>query len=90
VGVWGDTRSNVFGDAGLIGTADDARAIFLENNSPSGVPTAFMFQGAANQLSLQAGGNGGFCTIDSNGHENCKNGFSTTAAVAGGQRQVAL
>ncbi len=90
VGVWGDTRSNVFGDAGLIGTADDARAIFLENNSPSGVPTAFMFQGAANQLSLQAGGNGGFCTIDSNGHENCKNGFATTAAVAGGQRQVAL
>jgi hypothetical protein len=90
VGVWGDTRSNVFGDAGLIGTADDARAIFLQNNSPSGVPTAFMFQGAANQLALQSGGNGGFCTIDSNGHENCKNGFSTIAAVAGGQRQVAL
>jgi hypothetical protein len=90
VGVWGDTRSNVFGDAGLIGTADDARAIFLENNSPSGVPTAFMFQGAANQLALQAGGNGGFCTIDSNGHENCPKGFSTTAAVASGQRRVAL
>ena len=90
VGVWGDTRSNVFGDAGLIGTADDARAIFLANNSPSGVPTAFMFQGAANKLSLQAGGNGGYCTVDSNGHENCKNGFSTIAAVAGGQRQVAL
>jgi hypothetical protein len=89
VGVWGDTRSNVFGDAGLIGTADDARAIFLQNNSPSGVPTAFMFQGAANQLALQAGGNGGFCTIDSNGHLNCRS-VTTTAAVAGGQRQVAL
>jgi hypothetical protein len=89
-GVWGDTASHVFGDAALIGTADDARAIFLQNNSPSGVPTAFMFQGAANQLALQAGGNGGFCTIDSNGHENCPNGFSELAAVSAGQRQVAL
>jgi hypothetical protein len=88
-GVWGDTRSNVFGDAALIGTADDARAIYLQNNSTI-VPTAFMFQGAANQLALQAGGNGGYCTIDSNGHENCPNGFSETAAVASGQRQVAL
>jgi hypothetical protein len=88
-GVWGDTRSNVFGDAALIGTADDARAIYLQNNSTS-VPTAFMFQGAANQLALQAGGNGGFCTIDSNGHENCPNGFSMTAAVASGARRVAL
>jgi hypothetical protein len=88
-GVWGDTRSNVFGDAALIGTADDARAIYLQNNSTV-VPTAFMFQGAANQLALQAGGNGGFCTIDSNGHENCPGGFSTLAAVAGGARRVAL
>jgi hypothetical protein len=88
-GVWGDTRSNVFGDAALIGTADDARAIYLQNNSSS-VPTAFMFQGAANQLALQAGGNGGFCTIDSNGHLNCPGGVSTTAAVASGARRVAL
>jgi hypothetical protein len=87
--VWGDTRSNVFGDAALIGTADDARAIFLQNNSPSGVPTAFMFQGAANQLALQAGGNGGFCTIDSNGHLTCPS-VTTAAAVAGGARQVSL
>jgi hypothetical protein len=90
LGVWGDTSSSARGAAGLIGTADDARAIFLENNSPSGVPTAFMFQGAPNQLALQAGGNGGFCTIDSNGHENCNHGFSETAAVAGGQRLVSL
>ncbi|MGA9243995.1 MAG: hypothetical protein WBW03_18670 [Silvibacterium sp.] len=88
-GVWGDTRSNVFGDAALIGTADDARAIYLQNNSSS-VPTAFMFQGAANQLALQAGGNGGFCTIDSNGHLNCPGGVATTAAVASGSRRVAL
>lgn len=87
-GVWGDTRSNVFGDAALIGTADEARAIYLQNNSTV-VPTAFMFQGAANQLALQAGGNGGFCTIDSNGHENCPGGFSMNAATPGG-RQVEL
>ena len=87
-GVWGDTRSNVFGDAALIGTADDARAIYLQNNSTS-VPTAFVFQGAANQPALQAGGNGGFCTIDSNGHLNCPS-VNTTAAVSGGQRQVSL
>jgi hypothetical protein len=89
VGVWGDTRSSVFGASALIGTADEARAIFLQNNSTI-VPTAFMFQAAANQLALQAGGSGGFCTIDSNGHENCPDGFSTTAAVAEGQRHVAL
>ena len=88
-GVWGDTRSNVFGDAAIIGTADDARAIYLQNNSTI-VPTAFMFQGAANQLALQAGGNGGYCTIDSNGHLNCPGGISTIAAVAGGARKVAL
>ena len=88
-GVWGDTRSNVFGDAALIGTADDARAIYLQNNSTS-VPTAFMFQGAANQLAFQAGGNGGFCIIDSNGHLNCPAALTTSAAVQGGERHVEL
>ncbi len=88
-GVWGDTKSSVFGDAALVGTADGARAIFLQNNSTV-VPTAFVFQGAANQFALQAGGNGGYCTIDSNGHLNCQGGTSTIAAVAGGARQVAL
>ena len=88
-GVWGDTKSSVFGDAALVGTADEGRAIYLQNNSTV-VPTAFVFQGAANQFALQAGGNGGYCTIDSNGHLNCQGGTSTIAAVAGGARQVAL
>jgi len=34
-GVWGDTRSNVFGDAALIGTADDARATTCRTTAPS-------------------------------------------------------
>jgi hypothetical protein len=90
VGVWGDTGSNAGGAAGLVGTADDARAIYLENNSPSGVPTAFMRQDSAGQFALQAGGTGGFCTIDTNGHENCPGGYTENASVDSGKRQVAL
>jgi hypothetical protein len=88
-GVWGDTSSNAGGATALAGTADDARAIYLENNSPSGVPTAFMLQDATGQLALQAGGSG-FCTIDTTGHLFCQNGVSTMASVDTGQRQVAL
>jgi hypothetical protein len=88
-GVWGDVASNAGGATALAGTADDARAIFLANNSPSGVPTAFMFQGAAGQLALQAGGSG-FCTVDTTGHLHCDNGVSTLAPVDTGRRRVAL
>lgn len=90
VGVWGDTGSNTGGAAGLVGTADDARAIYLENNSPSGVPTAFMQQDASGELALQAGGAGGFCTIDTNGHMFCPHAMSVMTTVENGQRQVAL
>jgi len=92
-GVWGDTSSNAGGATALAGTADDARAIYLENNSPSGVPTAFMLQDAAGKLALQAGGLGpgnGFCTIDTTGHLFCQNGVSSMASLDSGQRQVAL
>ena len=90
VGIWGDTSSIAPGAAGLVGTADDARAIYLENNSPSGVPTAFMQQDAAGQFALVAGGAGGFCTIDTNGALFCPGGTSTVAPVDSGRRQVAL
>lgn len=90
VGIWGDTNSSAPGAAGLVGTADDARAIYLENNSPSGVPTAFMQQDAAGQFALVAGGAGGFCTIDTNGALFCPGGTSTVAPVDSGRRQVAL
>jgi hypothetical protein len=52
VGIWGDTGSNAGGAAGLVGTADDGRAIYLENNSPSGVPTAFIKQDASGKPAL--------------------------------------
>jgi hypothetical protein len=91
VGVWGDTGSSIGGAAGLVGTADDARAIYLQNNSPSGVPTAYMSNAASGTLTvLQAGGSGGFCTIDTNGHLSCANALSVLAAVDSGQRHLAL
>jgi hypothetical protein len=90
VGVWGDTGSNAGGAAGLVGTADDARAIYLENNSPSGVPTAFMQQDASGELALMAGGAGGFCTINTNGTLSCPHALSVMAPVDSGKRRVAL
>ena len=90
IGVWGDTASNAGGAAGLVGTADDARAIYLENNSPSGVPTAFMQQDAAGELALMAGGAGGFCTVNTDGHLFCPHALSVVAPVDTGQRRVAL
>jgi hypothetical protein len=90
VGVWGDTGSNAPGAAGLVGTADDARAIYLQNNSPSGVPTAFMFQGASGKLALVAGGGTGACTVDTNGNLFCHGSKSAVVSADNGQRQVAL
>jgi trimeric autotransporter adhesin len=88
-GVWGDTSSSVFSASGLIGTADNARAIYLQNNSTQD-PTAFMFNSASGQFALQAGGGGGFCTIDTTGHLHCDNALSVLAPVDRGQRRVAL
>lgn len=90
VGVWGDTGSSAGGAAGLVGTAGDARAIYLENNSPSGVPTAFMKQDATGKLALVAGGSGGSCTVDTNGSLVCSGSKSAAVPVDNGQRQVAL
>ena len=90
VGVWGDMSSNAGGAAGLVGTADDARAIFLQNNSPSGVPTAYMFQGASGKLALLAGGAVGACTVDTSGNLVCHGSISAVVPVDGGARQVAL
>jgi hypothetical protein len=91
VGIWGDTSATTPGAAGLVGTADDARAIYLENNSPSGVPTAFMRQDASGQFALVAGGFGdNVCTIDTTGHIACKTPSATVASVGGGQRHIEL
>src|ERR1700677_2173274 len=90
-GVWGDTGSADIFSAAIMGTADNARAMFLENNSTS-VPTAFMQQDAAGQFALEAGGGtfGNSCTINTNGLENCPGGYTANASVDSGTRQVAL
>jgi hypothetical protein len=92
VGVWGDTGSNGGGAAGLVGTADDGQGLYLENNSPSGHPTAFMKQDASGKFALFAGGGNNLnsCTIDTNGALFCPGGTSAVALVDSGQRQVAL
>jgi hypothetical protein len=92
VGVWGDTASNLPGAAGLVGTADDGRAIYLQNNSPSGVPTAFALNSVSNQFFpvLVAQGNFGSCEIDTNGNLSCTGSKSAVVPVDSGRRQVAL
>jgi hypothetical protein len=90
-GVWGDTGSTFPASAALIGTADDARAIFLENNSTN-VPTAFMQQDAPGQFALMAGGgqSTNSCTINTAGALSCPGGTAAVALIDSGQRQVAL
>jgi hypothetical protein len=73
-----------------VGTADDARGILAQNNSPSGVPTAFMFQGASGKLALLAGGSVGACSVDTNGNLACHGSKSAVVPVDRGARQVAL
>jgi hypothetical protein len=97
VGVWGDTNSNAGGAAGVVGTADDGRGMLASNNSPSGVPTFFAFNGATSSPTLPVlvtGGNGGgtfqSCTADISGNFTCTGHVTGTAPVRGGSQQVAL
>jgi hypothetical protein len=92
VGVWGDTGSNAGGAAGLIGTADDARAIFLQNNSPSGVPVEVAFNTETsfhNLTAFQTGGSFGFCSVDTDGNLTCTGAKHAVVSLANG-RQVSL
>jgi hypothetical protein len=96
VGVWGDSASSAGGAAGVVGTADDGRGMLASNNSPSGVPTFFAFNGATSSPTLPVlvtGGNGGgtfqSCTADISGNFTCTGHVTGTAPVKGGQ-QVAL
>jgi hypothetical protein len=93
VGIWGDTGSNLFGAAGLVGTADDGRAIYLQNNSPSGVPTLFAFnsENTVNNLPvLVEQGAFGSCTFDTNGNEACTGLITGVVAVKQGTHKAAL
>jgi hypothetical protein len=87
-GVWGDTGSSAQYASALMGTADEGRAIFLQNNS-SVYPTALMNQ-EGSWWSLQAGGPGGYCWIDNSGNLSCNGTISELVPVDDGKRQVAL
>jgi hypothetical protein len=97
VGVWGDTNQTTSGAAGLAGTADDALGLRVENNSPSGFPTASVVNnetGTANlPVFVAAGFVGGtfrFCEIDTNANLSCEGSISAAVAVNNGRQQVAL
>jgi hypothetical protein len=79
VGVWGDSGASGNSATGVIATADDAKALFVENNSPTGFPTAFFLnnQSSAHNLGvLQAEGRFGFCGTDTDGNLTCTGNIS--------------
>jgi hypothetical protein len=97
VGVWGDSRSSAAGAAGLVGTADQGRGLLAQNNSTSGVPSAFAFNTETTTNFLPvfvAAGNVGSvfrsCTMDTNGNLTCTGSKSAVVPVDNGQHQVAL
>lgn len=93
LGTWGDTGSSAGGAAGLIGTADDARAIYLQNNSPSGVPTLFAFNSENTTHFLPVmieQGAFGSCDFDTDGNLACTGNITPTVPVKQGTRQAAL
>jgi hypothetical protein len=93
VGVWGDSGvGGTFGTSGVVGTADDGKGGTFANNSPSGFPTAFLFNSTSNHKSpvMEAAGKFGSCTTDTDGNLACTGTKSAVVPVDNGQRQVAL
>jgi hypothetical protein len=76
----------------VVGTADDGKGGTFANNSPSGFPTAFLFNSTSNHKSpvMEAAGNFGSCTTDNDGNLTCTGTKSAVVPVENGQRQVAL
>jgi hypothetical protein len=93
IGVWGDSGASGSGPAGVVATADDAKALVVVNNSPSGLPTAILVnnESSTNNLGvLVAQGKFGFCSIDTNGNLFCSGNITPVVPVDHGQRHVAL
>jgi hypothetical protein len=91
-GVWGDTDSQNPVSAALMGTADEARAMFLQNNS---VSTTAVINDQVNQhgvaiLSVNGNAFGQFCNINTDGVLFCTGSVSALVPVGNSQRQVAL
>jgi hypothetical protein len=73
VGVWGDTNQTTGGAAGLAGTADDAQALFLGNNSVNHL-TAWInnYENTSEFVPMfKVQGVFGSCYIDTSGELDC-------------------
>jgi len=95
VGMWGDTGQSGNTPAGVVATADDAKAMFVANNSPTGFPTGFFINDQSTKGKgfgvLVAQGAGGTCSFDTDGNQNCTGSpGSAIVPVDSGKRQVAL
>ena len=94
VGVWGDTSSNAGGAAGLVGTADDAQALFLGNNSTNFLTAAINnFENSQHNVAMllvQDVNFGKFCNINTDGILFCNGGQSLVVPVDNNRRQVTL
>jgi len=94
VGVWGDTSSNAGGAAGLVGTADDAQALFLGNNSTNFLTAAINnFENSQHNVAMllvQDPAFGQFCNINTDGVLFCSGGHALVVPVDNSRRQVAL
>ncbi|MBV9301788.1 MAG: hypothetical protein JOY62_17635 [Acidobacteriaceae bacterium] len=91
-GVWGDTGSQNPDSAALMGTADEARAMFLQNNS---VSTTAVINNQVNQhgvaiLSVNGVAFGQFCNFNTDGVEFCSGGQALVVPVGNNEHQVAL
>ena len=92
VGVWGDTSSNGSGAAGLVGTADDAQALYLANNSTAHFTANINnFESSTHGIEIVAfQGHFGSCSTDTDGNLHCTGTKSAVVPVDNGSRQVAL
>lgn len=73
VGVWGDTNQTSSGAAGLVGTADDAQALFLQNNSTTHLAANInnVETTAHNVEIMNIQGAFGSCNADTDGDLTC-------------------
>ena len=92
IGVWGDAGSGEQGYIAVFGTADDAFAGYLANNSPTGYVT-FQVEAGSSESDMFYTWNdatGGFCVIGANADLDCTTGIGAVVQVDGGRRQLAV
>jgi len=92
VGIWGDTSSTASGAAGLVGTADNAQALYLANNSTAHLTANINnVENSTHSVEIVAfQGAFGSCSTDSDGDLHCTGTKSAVVPVDNGARHVAL